>query len=267
LSEETVIVANSLTFGDVDAGVTVTSNNSFTIVQDRRYPFNIDNFMWDVSAEPAFGSISGIIISNNSDNVGGVSISVDFLNSELEVNAVSNPDGTFSIVGVPLEGIFLITAISQSGFSGNLQSSITSAKPNVSLSLHINAIGNGSLSGAVESFQGVVVPSSILTIIFPETDATMTTVTDQSGSYLFNNLPLDGTAIIVVFDPATASTASSSTFITPSSPIATLNFTLPESTQVNDELINSKFSDGLNGWDAIGPAAIVDRDEFFSSQN
>jgi hypothetical protein len=48
-SPYTVVVDGSLSFGDVAAGATLTSSDTFTIRQNRRYPINWDNLFWDIS--------------------------------------------------------------------------------------------------------------------------------------------------------------------------------------------------------------------------
>ena len=48
-SPYTTIVDGSLTFGDLGIGETKTSIDTFTICQDRRYPFSWDNLHWDIT--------------------------------------------------------------------------------------------------------------------------------------------------------------------------------------------------------------------------
>ena len=45
----TLIVDDSLNFGSIAAGDTVTSTDTFTIRQDRRHPFNWANMSWDIA--------------------------------------------------------------------------------------------------------------------------------------------------------------------------------------------------------------------------
>lgn len=65
-SSNTTVVDGSLSFGDVGEGKTITSSNTFTIRQNRLYPFDQSTLVWDIQYEEtkvnqAFigGSISG----------------------------------------------------------------------------------------------------------------------------------------------------------------------------------------------------------------
>lgn len=49
-SEHTTIVDGELVFGYVPAGATVTSTDTFTIRQDRRYPFDQSAVSWDIQS-------------------------------------------------------------------------------------------------------------------------------------------------------------------------------------------------------------------------
>ena len=51
-SSRTVVVDGSLTFGTIPAGSTVTSSDTFTIRQDRTFPFNPADLVWQVSGTP-----------------------------------------------------------------------------------------------------------------------------------------------------------------------------------------------------------------------
>jgi RHS repeat-associated protein len=54
-SAYTTVIDDTLSFGDVPAGTTVTSSDTFTIRQDRRYAFSWDNLVWDISYESTPG--------------------------------------------------------------------------------------------------------------------------------------------------------------------------------------------------------------------
>ena len=47
-SPYTTVVEGNLEFGDVASGDTVTSNDTFTIKQNRRYPLNWSDLVWDL---------------------------------------------------------------------------------------------------------------------------------------------------------------------------------------------------------------------------
>lgn len=50
-SSHTIVVAGTLSFGDVASGATVTSSDTFTIKQNRRYPLNWSDLVWDIQHE------------------------------------------------------------------------------------------------------------------------------------------------------------------------------------------------------------------------
>jgi hypothetical protein len=52
LSPTTVVIQGSLTFGDVPAGHTVTSTNTFTIRQDRTVPLRSQDLVWSITGTP-----------------------------------------------------------------------------------------------------------------------------------------------------------------------------------------------------------------------
>jgi len=57
LSTNTKVVTDNLTFGAVGADETVTSNDSFTITQNRKFPFNPDDLIWEITADPAIPNL------------------------------------------------------------------------------------------------------------------------------------------------------------------------------------------------------------------
>ena len=51
-SSRTIVVDGSLTFGDIAAGSTVTSSDTFTIRQDRHDPLNPAHLVWQIAGTP-----------------------------------------------------------------------------------------------------------------------------------------------------------------------------------------------------------------------
>lgn len=82
-SPNTTIIDGNVTFGNIAAGVTVTSADTFTIRQNRTYAFDPDSLSWDVKySAPSFTSIgvnAGLSVINipigSSENV---AFTVDF---------------------------------------------------------------------------------------------------------------------------------------------------------------------------------------------
>jgi len=69
VSVKTKVIENSLSFGDVGAGDTITSSDNFTIIHDRRIPFDPNNLSWEITADPSIdgnAALEGI----DSDNDG-----------------------------------------------------------------------------------------------------------------------------------------------------------------------------------------------------
>jgi hypothetical protein len=60
-SAHTSVVDGSLTFGDVPAGATVTSSDTFVIKQNRLYPFDPSALLWDVGYGPDLAQIHALI--------------------------------------------------------------------------------------------------------------------------------------------------------------------------------------------------------------
>ncbi len=51
LSNNTKIIGDTITFGKIPGGTTVTSNDTFTLTQDRTFPFNPTDLVWAISPD------------------------------------------------------------------------------------------------------------------------------------------------------------------------------------------------------------------------
>jgi len=58
-SPHTTVVDGAISFGDVSSGATVTSMDTFTIRQDRRYPLDSSSLIWDIQYEQIVGPSGG----------------------------------------------------------------------------------------------------------------------------------------------------------------------------------------------------------------
>ena len=67
-SVHTVVVDGGLSFPDVAANATKTSIDTFSFVQDRRYPFNQDDLVWEVHGDPASDDSDDDGVPDNDDN-------------------------------------------------------------------------------------------------------------------------------------------------------------------------------------------------------
>jgi hypothetical protein len=62
----TTIVDNKLTFGNVPAGATVSSSDTFTFRHDRQYPFSWANFLWEINSQGTPPTLSNVRLSPSS---------------------------------------------------------------------------------------------------------------------------------------------------------------------------------------------------------
>jgi len=67
-SAHTVVVDGELGFPDVAAGATKTSIDTFSFRQDRKYPFNQDDLVWEVHGDPASDDSDDDGVPDNDDN-------------------------------------------------------------------------------------------------------------------------------------------------------------------------------------------------------
>ena len=58
-SSHTTIIEGVLEFGDVAAGSSLQSTDTFTIKQDRLYPFDPSSLQWNIRFTPAFITVTG----------------------------------------------------------------------------------------------------------------------------------------------------------------------------------------------------------------
>lgn len=85
-SPYTTIIDNTLSFGDVPAGATVTSSDTFTFRHDRSYAFSWSNLSWNISFELAGNQPPVANAGQDQDVTVGSLVTLDGRNS-------SDPDG------------------------------------------------------------------------------------------------------------------------------------------------------------------------------
>lgn len=78
----TIVIDDSLNFGGIDSGAQGISTDTFTIRQDRRYPFNPDSLVFEFTAAPAGGNVRPIADGGSDQTV--------------KLNALVTLDGTRS---------------------------------------------------------------------------------------------------------------------------------------------------------------------------
>jgi hypothetical protein len=95
-SAHTVVVDGTLTFGDVPAGGTVISNDTFTIRQNRGFPFAPQALVWEIQIPPdPLTTVTGTVVDQDGHPVEGATVTC------LDLSAKTRFDGFFSLFGVP----------------------------------------------------------------------------------------------------------------------------------------------------------------------
>jgi hypothetical protein len=93
-SSRTVVIDDRLSFGDVPAGSTVASSDTFTIRQDRTFAFNPADLIWQITGTP---------LPTNSPPVANHDTASTNENSPVIINVVANDtdtDGTINVTTV-----------------------------------------------------------------------------------------------------------------------------------------------------------------------
>jgi len=213
------------------------------------------------------GKISGGVFNYSTNSpVPSASITLTFSETGTSFATSSDTNGLFSIDNVEPEGAFIVTAEDGSGTFGSVQGSILETNLQTSVIILIAQPGAGSIQGQVHFGDGTPADNALVTAIFPETERKYTVLTDVDGNYALNQLQFDGTVIVIAFDSETGASTSFSSVVSSSFPAPTVNLTLQTPPFVNPELINTGFTDGLNGWYSSGPVQIIDRNLIFGSQ-
>jgi hypothetical protein len=97
-SPYTLIIDGEINFGDVAAGSTITCSDTFTIRQNRRYPFNWSDLNWDVLYDLSVDNTRTV------DAEGGIFEFPNGVILEIPQGAVSQPT-LISIYGLPCEQV------------------------------------------------------------------------------------------------------------------------------------------------------------------
>lgn len=212
--------------------------------------------------------IAGAVYDRNiGQPVSQAFVTVEFPFSGLTETMYTDVNGLFSFNNIQGEDIFIITAIDQLTLaSGSYQGFFNPGEQVDNVLVLVDDPGPGTLSGTVFSAGGIPSPNSVVTYMFPETKRMGVTTTNEHGQYTFTSLAVDGTVIVIAFAPEHLTSASYSTMMTPGRPNATVNFTLPPLGEIQPELMNGSFSDGLQSWATVGPTVVTPREDFFGSQ-
>lgn len=214
------------------------------------------------------GKVSGgVFYFGTNYPVPSATVTVVFSETGTVYNTVSDMNGQFSIENVVPKGAFVITADGGNSATGSVQGSVLAAELNPSVVVFIDQPGLGSVRGQVLFEDGTPAISALVTATFPETRRVYTTLTGTDGTYTLSQMQFDGTVIMIGFDSKTAASASFSSVVSSSFPSSTVNLVLKTPPFVNPELLNTGFTDGLNGWYSSGPVQVIDRNLYFGSQS
>ena len=110
-SENTTIIDGVVSFGNVSAGDTVTGADTFTIRQDRRYPFDPVSLIWKVASEklriknitPAAALPGATVTVKYSGGCNGIPLEA-VLNGHI-INTTTSPDNSDSVCFVIPDGV------------------------------------------------------------------------------------------------------------------------------------------------------------------
>jgi len=219
--------------------------------------------------DSAEASVSGGVFTfTDQQPVPYATVTLTFAASGFETTTTTGSDGLFGFSGIPVDGTFVVTAFDPAtGASGSAQEFIDAGNLNTSVSIAVDQPGSGQLAGNVQRADGLPATGAVVTYLFPDTERTGSITTDSQGNYQFDSVHLDGTIIVIAFDPATVATESNTHLLVPSSPVAIVNLTLPPPSPVQSELRNGNFTEDFDGWETSGgPAFIVPREDVFDSQ-
>ena len=196
--------------------------------------------------------------------VANAAVSVTFTDTGSVYETTTDENGVFEVEPDEDEGTFLVVATSSDGSTGTVQGTVTENEPEVTVLVTIDAPGAGSIQGQISGLGGTAAEDVFVTATFPRTERKYTVGVAADGSYLIDNVALDATVIVIAFSPGTGATASRSSFVNSGRPNITVNIPLDTTNAViNDDFINSDFSNGLEGWQVTEPATVVDRTDFF----
>lgn len=187
LVSTTTAIDDTLTFGNVPAGGTATSTDTFTIRVNRQYAFNQNDLVWNIilpvqDVPPIVTITSPVNLITVGSSPITVTGTVDDTSSILTVNGVGvpiNPDGTYSVAGITLnEGgnTIVATAIDAANRVGtaNIHVYLDSTPPYVTITYPVD--------GYTTTSPTITVTGSIVDIVKGE-------VNEANASVSVNGIP------------------------------------------------------------------------------
>lgn len=214
--------------------------------------------------EVVFGTVNGVAIKADGSQVSNANLVLQFPASGAAYEGLTDASGLFSFTDLPTDGNFVVNISTVDGLTGSANGFIIQSSPEAAITVILSPPGNGMVSGNVISETGIAVPNVIVSITFMETDYTASVITDAVGSFILEELPTDGSFIIIAFDPVTVASGSKISFITSSIPQQTIQIKLKAPAAINPEFMNGDFSNGtLDGWETSGDVIIVPQSSVF----
>ncbi|MEZ9850576.1 carboxypeptidase-like regulatory domain-containing protein [Vibrio breoganii] len=218
--------------------------------------------------DPVLGQVSGGVFTFETKTpVPNALVTLSFLSEEKSYTTYSDANGLFQFDALPPNGTFIVSADDNSGGIGSVQGEVLQAALKTSVSVLLDQVGIGAIQGNITTSDGSSVMDALVTAYFPDTTRQYTVAVEADGTYSLAGMQTDGTIILIAFDNATGASGSVSSVLTSSYSSQTINLQLEVPSVINDEIINTGFSQGTTGWEVKGPVVIVDRDIIFSSQN
>ena len=216
-----------------------------------------------LTSEKPLPNITGQVVTTAGIAIDNAEVSVSFVETGQVFTVNTASDGTFDLGTLPTDGLYLLSAISANGGTsavGILSEDATQA----TATLAVSPVGAGLVSGTVLDDSGNSVNQAVITAIFPETGFTSSSFSSVDGSYSLENLPPDGTLILLVSDLETSTSAAEFTVLSSSQLQNTVSFDLGSQQTVNQRIENSQFNYGtLDGWTTEGSVTVHPRSEYF----
>lgn len=208
----------------------------------------------------------GVYQLDNHAAVADAAISLHFLSTNTDYSTVTDSNGLFSFEDIEADGQYIVKATTLIGEVGSSQGTALKGNQITSNVILVDLPGNAKISGVITNHDMTPAVNSLVHISFPDSGRSYSTKTNELGNYSMPQVHTDGTLIMLAFDPESGAVNSTSSHLLENQPELTIDLTLSSIDIVNPELVNTDFSDGLNGWKTEGDVTLIDRALIFGNQ-